>query len=71
MKFSLVLLSVAASALADITHPHIKRDHNAHAAAALHKKDVSVEKRDQADQLVKRDSYSGQATYYEVQTGNA
>ena len=52
MKLSLVLLSVAASALADIAHPHIKRDHNAH-AAALHTKDVSSEqmgKRDEADQ---------------------
>jgi len=71
MKFSLVLLSVAASAMADMANNHIKRDHHAHAAAALHKKDVTpeqVEKRNDDEQLVKRDSYTGVATYYEVTT---
>jgi hypothetical protein len=65
MKFSLVLLSVVASALANSAHSDMKRDRHAH-AANLQKKDEQLEKRE----LVKRQSFSGQATYYDV-TPNA
>ena len=61
MKFTLVVLSVAASALANIAHHPAKRDH--HVPAGLQKKD-------ETNHLVKRESYSGTATYYDV-TPNA
>jgi uncharacterized protein YkwD len=61
MKFTIVFLSVAASALANIAHHPVKREH--HVPAALQKKNES-------NQLVKRESFSGTATYYDV-TPNA
>lgn len=68
MKFSLVLLSVVASALANSAHSNVKRDHYAH-VANLQKKDATPEELEKRE-LVKRQSFSGQATYYDV-TPNA
>ncbi|KIM21753.1 hypothetical protein M408DRAFT_332009 [Serendipita vermifera MAFF 305830] len=61
MKVSLVFLSVAASAWADLAHNHVKREHHVPAGIA---------KRNETSNLVKRESFTGIATYYDV-TPNA
>jgi hypothetical protein len=69
LSLSLVLLSVAASAFADVAHQPAKRDH--HHVAAVHKRNgTEVAKRDEAGHLVKRESFTGTATWYDV-TPNA
>lgn len=57
MKLALVLLSVAASALADTAHSPAKRDHMRIAQ--------KLARRDETQDLAKRESFSGTATWYD------
>jgi len=61
MKFALVLLASATTVFADAVHKHAKRaDH-----AAINNR----VRRNEAETLEKRQSYTGQATWYDVTTG--